>query len=66
MTDANLQENNTLHLLGLTIYIDMKWDYYIESTASFTARKFDSLYRARFFSHQNPHYTFINIVFPRT
>lgn len=43
MDNDNFQENNLLRLLGLTIFTDMKWNYYIQSIGRFAARKDVSL-----------------------
>ncbi len=54
MSDAQLPESNSLRLLGLTLTADLRWNKYIESIASSTARKVGSLSRARkFFSPES-------------
>ncbi len=54
MSDSQLLESNSLRLLGLTLTADLRWNKYIESIASSTARKVGSLCRARkFFSPES-------------
>ncbi|CAE1293373.1 unnamed protein product [Acanthosepion pharaonis] len=54
MSDAQLHERSSLRLLGLKLSIDLRWNKYIESIASSTARKVGSLCHARkFFSSES-------------
>ncbi|CAE1265595.1 unnamed protein product [Acanthosepion pharaonis] len=54
MSDAQLLDSTSLRLLGLTLTTDLKWNKYIESIASSTARKVGSLSRTRkFFSPES-------------
>lgn len=47
MADANPQKSNSLHLLGQTFSVDMKWKDYNESIAKSAARKVGSPCQAR-------------------